>query len=81
MKCIKCIRQTKTYDLGEIRRTDNEDAEQKVASGTWQFIPKSEWKTTRKPVEQPKAEAVIEIVAQPQQTIAEKQLNKKKKNK
>jgi hypothetical protein len=81
MKCIKCIRQTKSYDLGEIRRTDNEDAEQKVSSGTWQFIPKSEWKAVRKPVEQPKVEAVVEVVAQPQQTIAEKQLKKNKKNK
>jgi hypothetical protein len=50
MKCIKAIKQTKSYDLGEIRRTDDQDAEEKVKSGVWQFIPKSEWKlTTRKP--------------------------------
>lgn len=50
MKCIKAIRETKTYKLGEIRRTDDIDADQKVASGTFMFIPKSEWKAaTRKP--------------------------------
>ena len=56
MKCIKAVRETKTYKLGEIRRTDDQDADQKVASGTFKFIPKSEWKAaTRKP----KAEAVV----------------------
>ena len=47
MKCIKCIRQTKTYDLGEIRRTDDQDAEQKVSTGTFKFIPKSEWRESK----------------------------------
>ncbi len=50
MKCIKAIKETKTYSLGEIRRVDNQDAEEKVKSGVWMFIPKSEWKlATRKP--------------------------------
>jgi hypothetical protein len=49
MKCIQAIKETKSYTLGEIRRTDNVDADQKVASGVWKFIPKSEWKlSTRK---------------------------------
>ena len=47
MKCIKCIRQTKTYDLGEIRRTDDIDAEQKVKSGNFKYIPKTEWKGSK----------------------------------
>ncbi len=50
MKCIKAIKETKSYSLGEIRRVDNQDADEKVRSGVWQFIPKSEWKlATRKP--------------------------------
>jgi hypothetical protein len=50
MKCIQAIKETKSYALGEIRRTDDIDADQKVASGVWKFIPKSDWKlSTRKP--------------------------------
>lgn len=52
MKCIKAIKETKSYSLGEIRRTDDQDAEEKVKSGVWMFIPKSEWKVTKKPVKQ-----------------------------
>ena len=52
MKCIKAIKETKSYSLGEIRRTDDVDADQKVASGVWKFIPKSEWKATKKPVKE-----------------------------
>ncbi len=74
MKCIKCIKQTKNYDLNEIRRTENQDAEEKVASGVWMFISKSEWKlATRKP----KTEEVIstEVV---EKVKSKKQLKKEK---
>jgi hypothetical protein len=78
MKCIKCIRQTKSYDLDEIRRTDDQDAEEKVKSGTWKFIPKSEWKATLK-----KAVVKNDTVVSPDETaettVAEKQLKSKKK--
>jgi len=78
MKCIKCIRQTKSYDLDEIRRTDDQDAEEKVKSGTWKFIPKSEWKAIKKP--EPKVEVVAEVNEQlTEPTIADKQLKSKKK--
>lgn len=77
MKCIKAIKGTKQTQIGEIKRVDNEEADLKVGSGYWKFIPKSEWKeATRKVVEQPKEEAV-----EVEQTIAQKQLNKKKKSK
>jgi hypothetical protein len=77
MKCIKAIKGTKHTEVGEIRRVDNEEADLKVGSGYWKFIPKVEWKeATRKPVEQPKEEIV-----ENGQTIAQKQLNKKKKSK
>ena len=75
MKCIKAVKETKHYKLGEIRRTDDQDAEQKVASGVFTYIGKEEWKKeVRKLVEpEPKKEIVVE-----EQTIAEKQLKKKK---
>lgn len=57
MKCIKAVKETKHYKLGEIRRTDDQDAEQKVASGVFQFIGKEEWKkSVRKLVEKSKDE-------------------------
>jgi hypothetical protein len=46
MKCIKAVKETKHYKLGEIRRTDDQDADQKVASGVFQFIGKEEWKSS-----------------------------------
>jgi hypothetical protein len=78
MKCIKCIRQTKSYDLDEIRRTDDQDAEDKVKSGTWKFIPKSEWKATlQKAVV--KNETIVSQDETTEATGAEKQLKSKKK--
>lgn len=75
MKCIKCIKQTKNYDLNEIRRVENQDAEEKVASGNWKFIPKEEWKlATRKPKnEQTTDEQTEQINVQ-----SKKQLRKQK---
>jgi hypothetical protein len=81
MKCIKCIKVAKGYQLDEIRRVSDEDADDRVKGGYWKFIPKSEWKlATRKPIksvqviEQP-TEEVVEL------SIEEKKLARKKKNK
>ena len=80
MKCIKCIRVAKGYEIDEIRRVSDEDADDRVKGGYWKFIPKSEWKlATRKPksvqvIEQP-TEEVVEL------SIEEKRLARKKKNK
>lgn len=49
MKCIKAIKETTYYKLNEIRRVDDKDADEKVASGVWKFIPKSEWKLATRP--------------------------------
>jgi hypothetical protein len=58
MKCTKAVKETKHYKLGEIRRTDDQDADQKVASGVFQFIGKEEWKKeVRKVVEKNKEES------------------------
>ena len=80
MKCIKCIKVAKGYELDEIRRVSDEDADDRVKGGYWKFIPKSEWKlATRKTksvqvIEQP-TEEVAEL------SIEEKKLARKKKNK
>jgi hypothetical protein len=80
MKCIKCIKVAKSYQLDEIRRVTDEDADDRVKGGYWKFVPKSEWKlATRKPksvqvIEQP-TEEVVEL------SIEEKKLARKKKNK
>lgn len=76
MKCIKCIKQTKHYELDEIRRVENQDAEEKVASGVWKFIAKEEWKAvTRKP----KTESVnVESTEVAQPIKSKKQLKKQK---
>ena len=69
---MKCLKSSKT---GNIIRVS--DREAYLATSEWKFIPKSEWKADRRP-----AKKVEEVVVELQeQTIAEKQLNKKKKDK
>ena len=78
MKCIKVIKQTKSYELGEIRRMDDLEAEVKVKTGYWTFCPKSEWKLATRKVK------VSEVVSeQPTQelSIEEKKLKRKKNDK
>jgi hypothetical protein len=76
MKCIQAIRAGKYSEIGDIKRVDDIDAQEKVTSGYWKFIPKSEWKlATRKP-----KEVVVEVNDQitDSVTISEKQLKRKK---
>ena len=69
---MKCLKSTKT---GNIIRVSDKEAY--AATSEWKFIPKSEWKAERRP-----AKKVEEVIVEVQeQTIAEKQLNKKKKDK
>ena len=69
---MKCLKSIKTGNI--IRVTDREA---NSASSEWKFIPKSEWKADRRP-----AKKVVEVIVEVQeQTIAEKQLSKKKKDK
>ena len=80
MKCIKCIKVAKGYQIDEIRRVSDDDADERVKGGYWKFIPKSEWKlATRKTksvqvIEQP-TEEIVEL------SIEEKKLARKKKTK
>ena len=69
---MKCLKSSKT---GNIIRVSDREAYN--ATSEWKFIPKSEWKADRRP-----AKKVEEVVVEVQeQTIAEKQLSKKKKDK
>ena len=69
---MKCLKSSKT---GKIIRVSDKEAYN--ATSEWKFIPKSEWKADRRP-----AKKVEEVVVELQeQTIAEKQLSKKKKDK
>jgi hypothetical protein len=66
---MKCLKSSKT---GEIIRVSNEKAD--AATREWQFIPKSEWKAQFKK----EAPEVKEDVVVVEETIAEKQLRRKK---
>ena len=69
---MKCLKSSKT---GNIIRVSDKEAYN--ATSEWKFIPKSEWKADRRP-----AKKVEEVIVEVQeQTIAEKQLSKKKKDK
>ena len=81
MKCIKCIKVAKGYELDEIRRVADIDADDRVKGGYWKFIPKSEWKlATRKPT---KSDQVIDQATDQvvELSIEEKKLARKKKTK
>lgn len=69
MKCIK------SKD-GEIRRVAELEADQKVANYGWVFVPKSEWKALR-----PKKEDRAKVEVDPNLSIEEKRLARKKKDK
>lgn len=59
MKCIKSIKETKTVKLGTIQRVADKEADVRVQTGEWKFIPKSEWKeVSRKKTEKVVAVAV-----------------------
>lgn len=53
MKCIKSIKDSYQGKLGEVKRVSNKDADERVKSGFWMYIPKSEYKSmTRIPKEE-----------------------------
>ena len=70
---MKCIRSK----VGEIRRVKEEEADLKVLQYGWVFVPKSEWKALRKPVQ--KVVEVSETVSE--LSIEEKKLARKKRKK
>jgi len=69
---MKCLKSSKT---GNIIRVSDREAYN--ATSEWKFIPKSEWKADRRPAKK-EVEVIVDVQ---EQTIAEKQLSKKKKDK
>ena len=69
---MKCLKSSKT---GNIIRVSDREAYN--ATSEWKFIPESEWKADRRPAKK-EVEVIVEVQ---EQTIAEKQLSKKKKDK
>ena len=49
MKCIKLIKASKGHEIGEILRTDDNEAELRVKGGNWAFAPKTEYKLYKNP--------------------------------
>lgn len=49
MKCIKLIKASKGHEIGEILRTDDNEAEFRVKGGNWAFAPKTEYKLYKNP--------------------------------
>ena len=69
---MKCLKSSKT---GNIIRVSDREAYNSTSE--WKFIPKSEWKADRRPAKK-EVEVIVEVQ---EQTSAEKQLSKKKKDK
>jgi hypothetical protein len=49
MKCIKLIKASKGHEIGEMLRTDDNEAELRVKGGNWAFAPKTEYKLYKNP--------------------------------
>jgi len=78
MKCIKAIRATKHSAVGDIKRVTEVEADEKVSTGYWKFIPKMEWKSaTRNKIV--KVEVVTET--QPENVEGKTKFKKGNKNK
>ena len=78
MKCNKCIKIAKGYELDEVRRISDEDAEDKVKGGYWKYVPKSEWKLATRKV---KVNEVVNEQPTEELSIEEKKLKRKKNDK
>ena len=79
MKCIKCIRVAKGYEIDEIRRVSDEDADDRVKGGYWKFVPKSEWKLATRKTKS--VQVSDQVTDQVELSIEEKKLARKKNKK
>ena len=77
MKCIKAIKSGKYQEVGDIKRTDDLEAHQKVGSGYWEFIPKSEWKKYNRSSKEEVKEEVKESYETNNKLKVKKQKNEK----
>ena len=60
MKCIKTIKKTNSREIGEVIRTEEKDADNKVNTGVWAYCPKSEWKALTRRVKPVSKKETIE---------------------
>jgi hypothetical protein len=44
MKCLKAIKNSKNYNIGDIIRVKDVEANEKVLTGYYTYVSKSEWK-------------------------------------
>ena len=47
MKCIKAVKGTPNVPVGTIQRLADKEADKKVDSGYFKYVPKSEWKASK----------------------------------
>lgn len=73
MKCIKAIKETSQYEMGRIMRVEDKVADQRVSTGNWKFISKSEWK------ESGRVAPVMTEVKKKEKTEVNQKKSKKKK--
>jgi hypothetical protein len=79
MKCIKAVKSLKNYEIGDVVRINNVEAEEKVRTGYWQYASKSEWKTKVNSKVQTQSEKNDESV--PKMKAPEKNTKKTQKEK
>lgn len=84
MKTIKAISSGKNYQVGDIKRITDVDADVRVRGGSWVYINKTEWKKSRKsvevektPIPQPKTNKDIIPGQGPQRILPKKIKNTK----
>jgi hypothetical protein len=70
MKCIKALTNTGPYKQGHLLRVTNKDADLRVSTGDWKFIPKSEFKGSD----------VKEVIHQVEEEPKKKKTKKEKKS-
>lgn len=86
MKCVKSVKSLKNYEIGEIIRITDNEADEKVRTGYWTFTSKSEWKSNlnsnlqklKKDID----EGLVKIgVSEQNRNLVQKELNTMKKGK
>ena len=80
MKCIKSIKATKNTEIGHITRIDDIDAEAKVKTGYWAYVPKSEWKIYKGTKSEP-SQGQVEVEQTEKKSNKKTERTEKNKNK
>jgi hypothetical protein len=80
MKCIKSIKATKNTEIGHITRIDDVEAETKVKTGYWAYVPKSEWKIYKGTKSEP-SQVQVEVEQTEKKSNKKTERTEKNKNK